>query len=63
MAETKVVSRGGIGFCGLLGIVFIVLKLCKIIDWSWWFVLMPLYLPWAIILLVILIIFLVALLK
>jgi hypothetical protein len=27
----------------VLGIVFIVLKLCSVIAWSWWFVLMPFY--------------------
>lgn len=26
---------------GALQIVFIVLKLCKVIDWSWWWVLAP----------------------
>jgi hypothetical protein len=36
-------SSGGIGFFGLLGITFIVLKLCKVIDWSWWYVTMPLW--------------------
>jgi hypothetical protein len=25
----------------LLGIAFVVLKLCEIIDWSWWLVLLP----------------------
>lgn len=34
-------SAGGIGFGGLLQIVFIVLKLCKVINWSWWWVLAP----------------------
>ena len=29
------------GFFGLLGIVFIVLKLCKVIDWAWIWVLAP----------------------
>lgn len=38
-------SSGGIGFLGLLGIVFITLKLCGVITWSWWWVLMPI---WAI---------------
>ena len=33
--ENKQSSSGGIGFCGLLTIVFIVLKLCKVINWSW----------------------------
>lgn len=30
-------------FLSLLGIVFIVLKLTHVIDWSWWFVLIPIY--------------------
>ena len=34
-------SSGGIGFTGLLQIVFIILKLCHIIEWSWWWVLAP----------------------
>ncbi len=34
-------SSGGIGFFGLLTIVFIVLKLIGTIDWSWWWVLAP----------------------
>jgi len=36
-------SSGGIGFAGLLTIVFIVLKLLGKIDWSWWWVLSPLW--------------------
>ena len=38
---------GGIGFCGLLTIVFIVLKLTKVINWSWLWVLSPLWIPVA----------------
>jgi hypothetical protein len=34
-------SSGGVGFAGLLTIVFITLKLCNVIDWSWWWVLSP----------------------
>ena len=34
-------SGGGLSFTGLLTIVFIVLKLCGVIDWSWWWVLSP----------------------
>jgi hypothetical protein len=45
-------SSGGIGFLGLLAIVFIGLKLCKMIDWSWWWVLWPLWGPLALFLLV-----------
>jgi len=38
-------SSNGIGFCGLLAIVFIVLKLLDKIEWSWWWVLSPLWIP------------------
>jgi len=40
--ETKT-SSSGIGFFGVLQIVFIVLKLVKVIDWSWGWVLAPLW--------------------
>lgn len=36
-------SSRGIGFVGLLTIVFIVLKLLGKITWSWWWVLSPLW--------------------
>lgn len=36
-------SNSGIGFVGLLTIVFIVLKLIGIISWSWLWVLSPLW--------------------
>lgn len=34
-------SSGGVGFFGLLTLVFIVLKLLKIITWNWFWVLSP----------------------
>ena len=34
----------------LLTIVFIVLKLTNVIDWSWLWVLAPFWIPWAIVL-------------
>lgn len=48
-------SSGGIGFCGLLTIVFIVLKLTKYIDWSWLWVFSPLWIPVALLLLILLV--------
>lgn len=36
-------SGGGIGFVGLLTIVFITLKLTGFINWSWWWVLSPIW--------------------
>lgn len=44
-------SGGGIGFTGLLTIVFIVLKLMNVISWSWWWVLSPAWITLAIIIL------------
>lgn len=41
-------SGGGIGLSGVLLIVFIVLKLCGVIAWSWWWVLCPLWISIAI---------------
>ena len=38
---------GGLGFCAVLAIVFIVLKLVDKIDWSWWWVLSPIWIPIA----------------
>jgi len=40
MAESNS-SSGGSMILGLLGIAFIVLKLCGVINWSWWWVTAP----------------------
>lgn len=48
MSETTS-SGGGIGVCGLLGVVFVTLKLCGVVDWSWWWVLAPFWLPLVIV--------------
>jgi hypothetical protein len=53
--NVKVNNSGGIGFAGLLTIVFITLKLTNYIDWSWWWVLAPLWIPIAIVIVIILI--------
>jgi len=49
-------SSGGIGFCGLLTIVFITLKLLDKIDWSWWWILSPLWIGFAVFLLMLIVI-------
>lgn len=33
----------GLTFWDLIQVAFIVLKLCGVIDWSWWLVLAPLW--------------------
>lgn len=40
-------ASGGIGLAGILFIVFLVLKLTHVINWSWWWVTCPLWAPVA----------------
>ena len=44
VTTTVPLAPGG-GFCGLLTIAFIVLKLLGVISWSWLWVLAPLWIP------------------
>lgn len=48
-------NSGGIGFFGLLTIVFVTLKLTDFIDWSWWWVLSPVIAPFSLVIILILI--------
>ena len=41
----KEINMLGTGFFGTLFLVFLVLKLLHLINWSWWFVTSPLWLP------------------
>ena len=43
-------SSGGIGFVGLLTIVFVALKLTEVIDWSWVWVLSLIWIPASVVL-------------
>ena len=40
MKDNKI-TYGGVGVVTILGIVFLILKLCGLIDWSWWLVTLP----------------------
>lgn len=55
MSSNRNSSSSGIGICGVLTIVFVVLKLVGVINWSWLWVLCPLWIDilFAIIVLVI----------
>ena len=48
---------GGVGFLGMLTILFIGLKLAGFITWPWWLVLLPLWGPFAVIALLIVALF------
>lgn len=50
MKKQEVSVQVGPGFLGLLTILFIGLKLTENIDWSWLWVLSPLWLPFGIVL-------------
>lgn len=63
MSSNNNSTGSGIGFCGLLTIAFIVLKLTKCIAWSWWWVLAPAWVPLAIVLVVLAIVGIVLLVK
>ena len=47
-------TRCGMGFTSVLTLIFIVLKLCKVITWSWWWVLSPIWISWGLALVLIL---------
>ncbi len=48
--ERTTYKYSGITFLQLLGVVFITLKLCGVIDWSWWLVTLPLWIGIAVLL-------------
>lgn len=49
-------TSGGIGFFGVLQLILITLKLCKVITWSWWLVLLPIWIGLTAILIAIIVI-------
>lgn len=55
--NSKAQRTSGTGFSSLLQVAFIVLKLTHVIDWSWWWVLSPIWGTAAILLIGLLAIF------
>lgn len=45
MENNSNVSNRGLSFSSVLFLVFLVLKLTNAIDWSWWWVTAPLWIP------------------
>lgn len=56
MSNNTESASGGIGLFGVLGVVFIVLKLVGVINWSWWLVTLPLWGGFAVIAVIMLLI-------
>lgn len=52
MSDSSSSSSGGIGFGGLLTIVFIILKLTHVIDWKWIWVLSPIWISFLLIIVI-----------
>jgi hypothetical protein len=59
MANSNSSSSGGIGFFGLMFLIFMTLKLTGFIDWSWWWVTAPLWGGFALIFIFIIIVVLI----
>lgn len=52
MAENKSEGKSGFGVIRIstvVGIVFIILKLTGVIDWSWWAVTAPIWVVWGLV--------------
>lgn len=49
MSDNNIVYQGP-GLCTLVFITFLVLKLCEVITWSWWWVTAPLWIPLGLVL-------------
>ncbi len=59
--SNSVQSSGGIGILGLLGVLFVGLKLAGIITWSWWYVTLPFWGGIALVLTILAVVFIGAL--
>lgn len=53
-------ASGGIGFVGLLTVAFVVLKLTKVIAWTWLWVLSPLWISFALTIAILIIVWVIA---
>ena len=52
-------SSGGVSICTVLFLIFLILKLCGVITWSWWWVTAPLWIPFVLVFAICLAVFLV----
>jgi len=60
MADKATYTSSGVGFSGLLTILFIGLKLTNHINWSWWWVLSPIWISFGLLVVAVLIVAIIA---
>lgn len=61
MSDSKsTATSSGISLDVILTIVFVILKLTKVIDWSWWWVFSPLWIGAALVILIIIFVIVIA---
>ena len=53
--EIQMKNEQGVGIGFILFVVFLVLKLTKVVTWSWWIVTAPLWIPFGIVLVIVII--------
>ena len=63
MAESSGSTSGGVGFLGLLTVLFVALKLTGVIDWAWIWIVAPLWMGFTLLILFLMTIALVATLR
>lgn len=56
-------KSGGVSVLGVIQIVFVILKLVGVISWSWWAVLIPLWITIGLVLIIVAFTIAIALLK
>jgi len=49
VSKSTKTTTTGVSLLGVLQIIFIVLKVCGLIDWSWWMVFIPVWIDLGII--------------
>ena len=63
MGEKKTVTASGSGISTILLVVFIVLKCTGLINWSWWWVLAPLWIPAILVFIYLVVVFTIAIIQ
>ena len=53
-------SYAGLSFLDVLLVVFIALKIAKVISWSWWLVLLPLWIQIGLIIIIMIVIYIIS---